>query len=578
MSTAVFESAGRNGRGWRACFDEPRAVHVAHTPDEVSSLIIAAEAAARAGRWVAMMLAYEAAAAFDHAMRTHALTKFPLAWAAEFDALAPFPEAASPGAYTAAAFEPQVTRADYEHAIATIHERIAGGDTYQVNYTFPLKGHFRGDARSWYADLKGAQQADYCAALDLGRYFVLSLSPELFFERRGARLTTRPMKGTAARGRWQQEDERLIAGLRASAKDRAENLMIVDLLRNDLGKIAVTGSVGVPQLFAVERYPTVLQMTSTVEAECRPGVGLLDIFKALFPCGSITGAPKLRTMAIIRELEPHPRGVYTGAIGLIEPGGDAVFNVAIRTLVLDKATGEVTFGVGGGITIDSTAAAEYDECALKASFLARRARPFQLLETLLLERGDYFLLTRHVERVKASASYFGFPWSEGAARAALEKIRLAHPRGEWKVRLLCAGDGTLTVSAEAIKPDAEKCYRVAFASRPVDRRDPMRFHKTTDRQFYEDELRRRPDADDIIFWNERDEVTESSIANVVFISDGRQWTPPRDCGFLSGTFAAELIAAGELRERVIAKEELARAKSFYLVNSVRKWMKAVLVP
>ncbi|HKP13360.1 MAG TPA: aminodeoxychorismate synthase component I, partial [Blastocatellia bacterium] len=456
-------------------------------------------------------------------------------------------------------------------------ERIADGDTYQVNYTFPLKSRFGGDARSWYADLKAAQQADYCAYLDTGRHLILSLSPELFFERRGARLTTRPMKGTAARGRFLEEDDERAAGLRASAKDAAENLMIVDLLRNDLGKIAVTGSVRVPRLFAVERYPTLLQMTSTVEAECRPDTGLLDIFKALFPCGSITGAPKLRTMEIIRELEPRPRGVYTGAIGLVRPGGDAVFNVAIRTLVLDKQTGEVTFGVGGGITADSTAAAEYDECALKAGFLSRRAKPFQLVETLLLERGAYFLLERHLERMKASARYFGFVWDEESARAALDEIRLAHPRGGWRVRLLCADDATVTGAAEAMGLDAERRYRVALAARPVDANDAMLFHKTTDRRAYEDEVRRRPDVDDIIFWNERGEVTESAIANVVLIDEGRKWTPPRACGLLRGTLAAELISAGELSERVITKAELERAQTFYLINSVRKWMQAVLI-
>ncbi|MEN3336071.1 MAG: para-aminobenzoate synthetase / 4-amino-4-deoxychorismate lyase [Blastocatellia bacterium] len=318
-------------------------------------------------------------------------------------------------------------------------------------------------------------------------------------------------------------------------------------------------------------------MTSTIESECKPGTRLLDIVQALFPCGSITGAPKLRTMEIIRELEPRPRGIYTGAIGMIRPGGDCVFNVAIRTLVLDKQTDEVSFGVGGGITFDSTAKAEYEECALKARFLTERAKPFQLVESLLLEDSAYFLLERHLGRIKASAAYYGFLWNEAAARSALDEVCRTRREGQWKVRLVCADDATLAIAAERITRDSEKEYRVAFAAEPVDGRDPALFHKTTDRQIYEKELRRRPDADDIIFWNEQGEVTESSIANVVLITAGKQWTPPRTSGLLRGVFADELLGAGELHERIIYKEELLEAQSFYLINSVRKWMKAILV-
>src|SRR5947209_1297864 len=253
MRTAVFESAGVARPGWQAQFDHPQAVHVAHTHQEVLQVIRRAEAAALAGRWVAMLLSYEAAAAFDAAMKTHALSDFPLAWAAVFDEPAACPEAAPPPADEVSTWQPQVSQAEYVNAITKIHEHIADGDTYQVNYTFPLKRRFAGDLWSWYGDLKRAQRAGYCAYLDLGGYLILSLSPELFFERQGDQLTTRPMKGTGRRGRWLEEDDEQIARLRSSAKERAENLMIVDLLRNDLGKIAVTGSVRVPQLFAVER-------------------------------------------------------------------------------------------------------------------------------------------------------------------------------------------------------------------------------------------------------------------------------------------------------------------------------------
>jgi para-aminobenzoate synthetase / 4-amino-4-deoxychorismate lyase len=578
MRTAVFASGRTPRRGWQARFDQPQSVHVAYAHQDVLPVIRLAEEAALAGHWVAMMVAYEAAAAFDPAMQTHSLSDFPLVWAAVFDEIAEPPEPKHSLSYDHPAWQPQVSRSEYTRAIHAIHDHIARGDTYQVNYTFPLTSRFHSDAWPWFTHLRNAQQADYCAYLDIGRHLILSLSPELFFERRGNRLTTRPMKGTLPRGRWLEDDDEQAARLRSSAKDRAENLMIVDLLRNDLGRISVTGSVRVPQLFEVERYPTVLQMISEITSECKPGTNLSDIFRALFPCGSITGAPKIRTMEIIRELEPHSRGIYTGAIGYLRPGGDCVFNVAIRTLTLDKATSEATFGVGGGITIDSTAEAEYEECAVKARFLTQRPQLFQLFETLLLENGAYFLPERHLERIKASIRYYGFAWNEAAAQAALDDIRLSHSQGNWRVRLACAEDGGITTAIEECRFDPEKIYRVALAAEAVDSHDPTLFHKTTDRAIYEKELRRRPDCDDIIFWNERGEITESSIANIVLVSSEKKWTPPRTAGLLRGTFAAELIAFGELSERRIDVNELRSAESIYLINSVRKWMKAALIP
>ena len=379
------------------------------------------------------------------------------------------------------------------------------------------------------------------------------------------------------RGRWAEEDDEQADRLAASAKDRAENLMIVDLLRNDLGKVSVTGSVQTTILFAVERYRNVLQMTSTVESVCKPGLGLTDILRALFPCGSITGAPKVRTMKIIRELEPFPRHVYTGAIGLARPGGDCVFNVAIRTLALDRQTGVATFGVGGGITYDSTPEGEYDECVLKASFLNKRWPEFQLLETLLLEEGQFFLLERHIQRIKGSARYFNYPWHEEEVRSGLEQARLTHANGRWKVRLLIAATGSSHTEITELKPESEKVVRVTFAPQPIDLHDPFIYHKTTRRKMYEESLQARPGYDDVILWNERGEVTESSIANIVLTVGREKYTPPQQSGLLRGTFRDELIASGELRERIIYRDDLLRARSFFLINSVRRWMPAVLV-
>lgn len=327
-----------------------------------------AERQAHAGFYAIVMLSYEAAPAFDSALHVHQGNAFPPAYAAVYSEPANLPEIGC--SVSATPWLPAITKHEYNRAVARIRELIAAGDTYQVNYSFPLTSSFNGDAFAWFHRLRSAQPgARYSAYIDLGRYKILSLSPELFFDRRGNRVVTRPMKGTVQRGRTDVEDEELARWLQNSIKNRAENVMIVDLLRNDLGKVAVPGSVHVSSLFDLERFETVWQMTSTVEATLREGTSLNELMGALFPCGSVTGAPKIRTMQIIRELERFPRGPYTGTIGLLRPGGDCTFNVAIRTVVLDSETGVATCGVGGGITIDSTAEDEYEECLVKSRFL-----------------------------------------------------------------------------------------------------------------------------------------------------------------------------------------------------------------
>ncbi len=352
-------------------FDGPTRTLIATHIDEIRSVLELAESEARAGSYVVVMLSYEAAPAFDSALITRELNGFPLAWAAVYSHASDLATKRS-SSVASNSWTPGVTRDEYERCVARVHELIAAGDTYQVNYSFPLTSSFDGDAYDWYRQLCMAQRAQYSAYLDLGRYKVLSLSPELFFDRRGNQVKTKPMKGTVRRGRDVVEDEELAQWLQNSSKNRAENVMIVDLLRNDLGRVSVPGGVRVSSLFDLERFETVWQMTSTVEATLREKTSLAELMGALFPCGSVTGAPKIRTMEIIRELERFPRGAYTGTIGLLRPGGDCTFNVAIRTVVLDKETGLATCSVGGGITIDSTAAEEYEECLVKSRFLGHR--------------------------------------------------------------------------------------------------------------------------------------------------------------------------------------------------------------
>jgi para-aminobenzoate synthetase / 4-amino-4-deoxychorismate lyase len=575
--TVVLESFDPARTGWSAAFGQPVEVHEARRLDQVLPVLAEAERAATSGHWATVVVGYEAAPAFEPAMQAYDPSCFPLAWVAVFDRAHDLPARIASESQACPEWQPGLAFGEYVAAVESIRGSIARGDCYQVNYTFPLQGKFRGDAWSWYRALGAAQGAGYCAWLDLGRYLVLSLSPELFFERQASQLRTRPMKGTVLRGRWNEEDQAQRDWLSSSSKNRAENLMIVDLLRNDLGRVSLPGSVQVTKLFEVERYETLFQMTSTIESACRPQTTLTDLFCALFPCGSVTGAPKISAMQIIRNLEPNPRHLYTGTIGLIRPGGDCTFNVAIRTLLLDKKTSEVIFGVGGGITYDSTAKEEYAECLTKASFLSQRRPPFDLLETLLLERGDYFLLERHLRRMRESAEYFGFSWHEGAVRQKLGEVRGSLDQGYWRVRLLAARDGNLRAEVTPFAAAPENVWRVRTAPEPLDSRNPFLCHKTTYRSFYKDPLQARPDYDDLIFYNERGEVTESSVANVVIVRGGQRLTPPRTSGLLAGTFRAELLATGDIREQVFTLDDLRRADEIYLINSVQKWVRARLV-
>lgn len=573
---AHFESFCE-GRGWHASFREPTDVRAAHSVDDVIPLLRSAEAATKEGMWVALALSYEASPAFDRALDVNQSSSFPLAWMAVFDQPSSTDlDSVSDRPFLVSGWEPQIEGPRYTRAIQSIKSRIETGDTYQVNFTFPLRGHVGGDSFSCFRAIAGTQGASYSAYLELGRHKILSFSPELFFERRGNKLIVQPMKGTMARGRWLEEDSCRALQLQASEKDRAENVMIVDMLRSDLGKVAETGTVEVPELFAVERLGRVLQMTSTVTAIQRAGTDLVDLFRALFPCGSVTGAPKPRTMAIIKELEGQARGIYTGAIGLLSPNGDAVFNVAIRTLSIDAESGDATFGVGGGITWDSTSGGEYEECCLKASFLTDPWPSFDLLETMALIDGEYTLLDRHLSRARDSARYFGFRWKEGEVSAALADARDSHRDLRWRVRLIIGRNGEARVETNPLGPSRDVPIVVKFAFDAADHRDPLVYHKTTARSRYELELARCSPCDDVILWNCRGEVTESTIANVVVESEGKCWTPPRTAGLLAGTLREELIARGELFERTITKDELAAVGSFSLINSVRGWMPARL--
>ncbi len=559
-------------------FSDPVEIISVGTVDEVKPSLERVAKGVSQGLYAAGFLAYESAPAFDQAMKTHEPGRFPLLWFGLYKT-AKRHSITSPEIkeFDLGPWKSLISTHEYHDHIHRIRGLIAEGDTYQVNYTFPMRAEFKGDTLSWFRQLRNAQQADYCAFIRAGRFHILSASPELFFRLKENTIESRPMKGTRPRGRWPEEDRNAAASLAASEKDRAENVMIVDLLRNDMGRISEFGSVRVRSLFDIEPYPTVWQMTSTIISRTQATVP--EIMSALFPCGSVTGAPKIRTMEIIRELEPFPRGVYCGTIGWWAPDGQAEFNVAIRTVTVDIESGQALYHVGGGITYGSSAEDEYDECQTKAALLNRHEPEFELIESIRLDK-EYFLLNEHMERLAKSADYFGFSLDRSAVKAALaEKARsikssVSNDRSAripQKVRLLVKQNGSLRIEAKPISSPIP--MRIGFAAQPIDESNVFLFHKTTYRTVYEQALASRPECDDVLLWNRCEEITESSIANVVLDIDGQRLTPPVRSGLLQGTFRRYLIDRGEIHERVLTRDDVARAQSIHLINSVRKWIK-----
>lgn len=568
---------------------DPAGVLEAMRPDEVLPTLAAAEGAAARGLWVAGFVAYEAAPGLDPALVVRErdpldpFSRLPLAWFAMFqqrqETILPSPrDGAAP---TSDAWVPSIARERYDHAIARIREHIEAGETYQVNHTLRLRSTVQGDERGLYRDLCYAQRGAHAAYLNAGRYRILSASPELFFRLDGDRITTRPMKGTAPRGRWLADDDAIRERLTSSVKDRAENAMIVDLLRNDLGRISRTGSVAWAKVFEPERFETVWQLTSTVSSDLEPGTGLPDVFRALFPSGSVTGAPKVRTMGIIADLEDAPRGVYCGAVGFLAPATagppSASFNVAIRTVMVDAETGAAEYGVGGGITYDSSAAGEYDETVAKARVLTAQRPPFELLESMRRDPGEPIRrLEQHVARLRDSASYFGFAFNEDELRQTMDTAGADTDRPV-KLRLRLARGGKLELSSAPLSRGAPEPVRMALDDVPVDPGDVFLFHKTTMRRRYDDARSRHPDADDTLLVNTRGQITETSVANVAAKLDGRWWTPPLDAGLLPGTERAALLADDTLAERAIEVEEAVSAEALAVFSSVRGWRRAVLL-
>jgi para-aminobenzoate synthetase/4-amino-4-deoxychorismate lyase len=574
----VLLDDARDG-GARLYRDPVRVIVATETQDIVAAL---AEIRAAAEYHAVGFLAYEAGAGLEPAVAATHAAAVPLSWFGLFErwddvgdvpAILPDPNGAWIGAP-----EPLLDRAHYDAQLGQVLDLIAGGDVYQANLTYRALCRFAGNPLALYAQLRGRAQAGYGALVWTGQEALLSLSPELFFAAEGGKLTCRPMKGTARRGATPEEDEALVQTLANDAKQRAENLMIVDLMRNDLSRVARPGSVAVPALFEVERYPTVLQMVSTVTAELAPDKDALDVLAALFPCGSITGAPKIRAMQAIRDIEGSPRGVYTGSIGRIDAAGehggrDAMFNVAIRTLTIRNGEPHATFGAGGGIVAESRAAQEWDETLAKGDFLTADQRRFDLIETMAFDPdAGLLLLERHLARMKASAELFGFPFDRHAARNELQAATF-RLRAAKRLRLLLSKSGAVAIEVGPAPPSTDTPMRVAIVPLPVAQDDFRLRHKTSHRGFY-DEARYAAGADEVVFVDRQGFLTEGSFTNIFVPRGDVLVTPPLTRGLLPGVLRAELIGSGKAIEGDLLPDDL--RQGFLLGNAVRGTFPAIV--
>jgi len=562
--------------------------------NEVETVLGAMDGFVEQGYYAAGFIAFEAGFAFTPRLKElykKSKSDFPLVWMGIYKqpqvrdhsrqtTAAGWDMPAARKAYINGAIKKRMDFPAYQKKIKKIKKYIARGDSYQINLTWNTHFGFSGSPLAFYNEVKHIQPVSYAAYINTGEYYVLSFSPELFFRKIGNKLITKPMKGTIRRGMNQEEDNKLKHQLLTSEKNRAENLMIVDLLRNDLGRICEPGSVSVDKLFEIECYQTLFQMTSTITGTLKTCTSYFEIFKSLFPCGSVTGAPKIRSMEIIREIEAEDRGVYTGAIGYISPAGESVFNVAIRTPIMYNRN--ATMGIGSGIVWDSDSKEEYKESLLKMNFITRQQRDFQIYESMLWENGEYFLLDYHVERITKSAEFFSFKFDTDNFRKTLSDN--AHKLADnscYKVKISATQQGSFTVTNEKITHTPQHELWIAIAKQEVTSDNIFLYHKTTRRDIY-DQLLKAGQAKglwDVVMHNERGEISEGCRSNIFIKEKDKMITPPVSCGLLAGTMRRYILESDpQAEEAIITVDRLRSAERIFMCNSVRKIVKVNLVP
>jgi para-aminobenzoate synthetase/4-amino-4-deoxychorismate lyase len=577
MSTPVYAIAfDPCARQW-LYFTSPERVYAAHSVAEVSRALEEVERACKTeGRWAVGWVSYEAAPAFDPALIVREEGLFPKVWFATFGSPTPLETLPDSIPLEPLSWSSSVTREEYVRAVRSVQSAIARGNTYQTNYSFRLTTAATPNAQQLFSQMTKSQGGTYGCLINTQEFAIASASPELFFARNGTSIVTRPMKGTSPRGRTLEEDRALAIDLQSSIKNRAENIMIVDMIRNDLSRIADRGSVQWPSVCGIEKYPPMFQMTSEVTATTH--ASLTEIFAALFPAASITGAPKAATMRRIAREESTPRRIYTGAVGVITPDDRAWFNVAIRTALIDYARGTTEYGVGSGIVWDSSSAEEYEECLAKAAAITRSPYRCDLFETILWEPSQgFFLVDKHLDRMSEGAEYFGWPFDRNLAVSTLARVEREVDSSSipHRVRIFLTADGSFTTDHAPVTPLPHP-YRLSLAQRAILSTDRSLYRKTTDRRVYDDASPQHVEAHDVILWNERGEITETRIANICLEIDGKIYTPPVTSGLLGGCYRGELLAKGEIAEKVLLLDDLRRAKRMILLNSLRRSWEAVL--
>lgn len=557
-------------------YKNPVALIEAHTPEDIHAAFTALEQYHADGYFIAGYIAYETGYVLEPSL-LHLMPEHRPGPLLQFGVFKSYdtPEDLSPPSskIPPLTLKPNWCEADYEDRFKSVIAYITAGDVYQINLTFPLHGKYDGDARDLYAALRHRQAGRYGGIISLGGPDIISLSPELFFKKTDANMMMHPMKGTVRRQSDPVQDAALRDAMREDAKSQAENLMIVDLLRNDLSRIATKGSVKVPELFALETYPTLHQMTSKVRAELRDGLSFTDIFKSLFPCGSVTGAPKIRAMEIIHELETTPRGAYCGSLGYIDPNGDACFNVAIRTLTLDGQ--KLTYNVGSGVVLDSQAKDEYAECLLKAKVVA--APGPDLIETFHWEPNTGPVrIERHLTRLTKSANALGYPCDLGAIKEDICHIKSTCAL---RVRLSLSELGHVHIETTPFQP-ASQPWTVSLCAPPLTPEVQETRHKVSERDFYDGQRRRiqaLTKCDEVLFFNDREELCEGSFTSVFLEIDGELYTPHLSSGLLPGILREELVETGQAQERVLAQADFKRADKLYVGNSLRGLIPVTLI-
>ena len=551
--------------GERYTFTQPIKELKTRDLSEVADLLAQVESYQEQGYYVVGYVSYEAAPAFEKKLAVHKLPLLGeyLLYFTVHDRVetSPIPltyeEVDLPSKW-----QEETSATDYEKAIAQIHHHLRQGDTYQVNYTVQLKQELSSNPFATYNRMVVEQEAGYNAYVEHDEMTVISMSPELFFEQNDRELTTRPMKGTTQRGVTDQEDLAQASWLEQDPKNRSENMMIVDLLRNDMNRISEVGSEHVERLCQVEQYSTVWQMTSTIKSQLRPDVELVEIFRSLFPCGSITGAPKIATMEIIKNLEPQPRGVYCGTIGLLLPNGRRIFNVAIRTIQLHQ--GKAIYGVGGGITWDSTWESEYREVHQKAAVLYRKQARFQLITTGKISQKNLLFEDQHLERLTKASRYFAYPFNPENLRQKIgEECQVCDVNQDYRLRITLSKSGEMELSRQILAPLSQSFCKAKLCLQEADLNQSFTYFKTTHRPHLS------LGEQEIIYHNAAGELLETSIGNLVLKIAGKLYTPPISQGILPGIYRQHLLETGQVKEKITTLEDLNQAEAIYGCNAVR---------